>query len=62
MGWSYGKNGILKINGKYSKYPESGGEKEAKKTKIAMGDCIKRSRKNGRMEKKEQQIEGIGES
>ena len=40
MGWSYGKNGTLK-SGKESRCPENGGQQEARKTKIAIGDCIK---------------------
>ena len=40
MGWSCGKNGRCKT-GKDSTCPERGGEKEARNTEIAMGDCIK---------------------
>ena len=39
MDWSCGKNGRYKTS-KESRCPESGGEKQAKKTEIAMGDCI----------------------
>ena len=40
MGWSCRKNGRLKT-GKDTRCPESEGEMEARKTEIAMGDCIK---------------------
>ena len=41
MGWSCGTNGRLRPD-KESRRPEIGGEKEARKTEIVMGDCIKR--------------------
>ena len=40
MSWSCGKNGRRKT-GKESRGTESGGEKEVRKTEIAMGYCIK---------------------
>ena len=49
--------------GKETIYSERGGEKGLRKTEIAMEDCIRRHRKSGRrMEKKEQEVEGIGDS
>ena len=42
MSQSQGSNGRRKT-GKESRCPESGGDKEARKTEITMGDCIKRN-------------------
>ena len=52
MGWSRGKNGSRNTRDE-SRCPENGGEKEARKIEIAMGDCIKSDlekwEKNGKM-------------
>ena len=45
MGWSCRKMGDEDWQ---SRCPENGGEVEARKIKIVMGDCIKRHRKSGR--------------